>query len=62
LVIPAGGRLVKTDRPLPVRLEHMLMKPRSGLALKKRIDTGVGVIDADYRDLWSNFNWEMRNL
>ncbi|TMW59987.1 hypothetical protein Poli38472_000029 [Pythium oligandrum] len=50
-VIPARGKgLVKTD--LAIAVPHgcyARVAPRSGLALKKFIDTGAGVIDEDYR-------------
>merc|ERR1719348_2253279 len=50
-VIKAGGRaLVKTD--LQVALPdgcYGRIAPRSGLAYKKGIDVGAGVIDQDYR-------------
>jgi dUTP pyrophosphatase len=51
LVIPAGGRaLVKTDLSIACPAgTYARIAPRSGLALKKGIDTGAGVIDADYR-------------
>mmetsp|Transcript_12114 Transcript_12114/g.29366 ORF Transcript_12114/g.29366 Transcript_12114/m.29366 type:complete len:157 (-) Transcript_12114:440-910(-) len=49
--IPAAGKmLVKTD--LAVKMPpgvYGRVAPRSGLALKKHIDVGAGVIDADYR-------------
>ncbi|KAG6610830.1 Deoxyuridine 5'-triphosphate nucleotidohydrolase [Phytophthora cinnamomi] len=50
-VIPAGGKgLVKTDLVVAVPAGcYARVAPRSGLALKKFIDTGAGVIDADYR-------------
>ncbi|KAE8876274.1 hypothetical protein PF005_g13834 [Phytophthora fragariae] len=50
-VIPAGGKgLVKTDLVIAVPDGcYARVAPRSGLALKKFIDTGAGVIDADYR-------------
>ncbi|TDH74111.1 hypothetical protein CCR75_001134 [Bremia lactucae] len=50
-IIPASGKgLVKTD--LVIAVPHGCygrVAPRSGLALRKFIDTGAGVIDADYR-------------
>ena len=50
-VVPAHGKcLVKTG--LVMALPHGCygrIAPRSGLALKKFIDVGAGVIDADYR-------------
>ena len=50
-VIPAKGKgLVKTGLSLtfPAGL-YARIAPRSGLALKKFIDVGAGVVDADYR-------------
>ena len=50
-IIPAGGKgLVKTGLSIsfPVGL-YARIAPRSGLALKKFIDVGAGVIDSDYR-------------
>jgi dUTP pyrophosphatase len=51
LVIPVGGRaLVKTDLSIACPAgTYARIAPRSGLALKKGIDVGAGVIDADYR-------------
>ena len=49
--IPAGGKgLVKTGLSIsfPVGL-YARIAPRSGLALKKFIDVGAGVVDSDYR-------------
>ena len=49
--IPAGGKgLVKTGISVqfPTGL-YARIAPRSGLALKKFIDVGAGVVDADYR-------------
>ena len=49
--IPAGGKgLVKTGISIqfPTGL-YARIAPRSGLALKKFIDVGAGVVDADYR-------------
>ncbi|RMX67316.1 hypothetical protein KXD40_002615 [Peronospora effusa] len=50
-VIPANGKgLVKTDLIIAVPDGcYARVAPRSGLALIKSIDTGAGVIDADYR-------------
>uniref|UniRef100_M4C299 Deoxyuridine 5'-triphosphate nucleotidohydrolase n=1 Tax=Hyaloperonospora arabidopsidis (strain Emoy2) TaxID=559515 RepID=M4C299_HYAAE len=50
-VIPAGSKgLVKTDLAIAVPDScYARVAPRSGLALKNFIDTGAGVIDADYR-------------
>ncbi|KAF2859062.1 dUTP diphosphatase [Piedraia hortae CBS 480.64] len=49
--IPARGRvLVDTDISIAVPLgTYGRVAPRSGLASKHGIDTGAGVIDADYR-------------
>ena len=50
-IIPAKGKgLVKTGLSLtfPAGL-YARIAPRSGLALKKFIDVGAGVVDADYR-------------
>ena len=50
-IIPAKGKgLVKTGLSLsfPSSL-YARIAPRSGLALKKFIDVGAGVVDADYR-------------
>ena len=51
LTIPAGERrLVPTDLALCCPPgTYGRIAPRSGLALKKGIDVGAGVIDADYR-------------
>ena len=49
--IPAGGKgLVKTGLSIsfPIGL-YARIAPRSGLALKKFIDVGAGVVDSDYR-------------
>ena len=49
--IPAGGKgLVKTGLSIsfPVGL-YAKIAPRSGLALKRFIDVGAGVVDSDYR-------------
>ncbi|CAN8061428.1 unnamed protein product [Agarophyton chilense] len=50
-VIPARGRaVVKTGLKIAVPSGcYGRVAPRSGLAVKKFIDTGAGVIDADYR-------------
>jgi len=49
--IPPGGRgLVKTGLAVAVPpLTYGRVAPRSGLAYKKGIDVGAGVIDEDYR-------------
>jgi dUTP pyrophosphatase len=51
MVIPAGKRaLVKTDLSIACPPgTYARIAPRSGLALKKGIDVGAGVVDADYR-------------
>jgi len=51
LVVPAGGKaLVKTDLAVsPPSGTYGRIAPRSGLALKKHIDVGAGVVDSDYR-------------
>jgi len=50
-VVPARGRkLIATDLAIAVPPgTYGRVAPRSGLALKKGIDVGAGVIDADYR-------------
>ena len=50
-VVPARGKaLVKTDLAIALpALCYGRIAPRSGLAWKKFIDVGAGVIDADYR-------------
>eukprot|EP00741_Cyanophora_paradoxa_P005917 tig00000949_g5735.t1 len=50
-VVPAHGKLiVLTDIAIAVPEGHYgRVAPRSGLAAKHFIDTGAGVIDADYR-------------
>ncbi len=50
-VIPARGKgLVKTDLAIAVPAgTYGRVAPRSGLASKHFIDTGAGVVDADYR-------------
>jgi len=49
--IPVGHRvLVKTDLQVAVPENcYGRVAPRSGLAYKKGIDVGAGVVDADYR-------------
>ncbi|SPO45473.1 probable dUTP pyrophosphatase [Moesziomyces antarcticus] len=53
VVIPRGGRkVVQTGICLAIPEGHYgRVAPRSGLASKHGIDTGAGVIDADYRGL-----------
>jgi dUTP pyrophosphatase len=50
-VVPARGRgVVKTDISLKIPLGcYARVAPRSGLAVKKFVDTGAGVVDYDYR-------------
>ena len=50
-MIPAGGRgVVKTDISIACPAgTYARIAPRSGLAVKKGIDVGAGVVDADYR-------------
>ncbi|KAJ3806925.1 dUTP pyrophosphatase [Lentinula lateritia] len=50
-IVPAHGKaLVDTQISIAVPLGHYgRVAPRSGLASKFMIDTGAGVIDADYR-------------
>ncbi|CAL3964220.1 hypothetical protein PZA11_001635 [Diplocarpon coronariae] len=50
-VVPARGKaLVETDLSMAVPAgTYGRIAPRSGLASKHMIDTGAGVIDADYR-------------
>mmetsp|Transcript_21147 Transcript_21147/g.49953 ORF Transcript_21147/g.49953 Transcript_21147/m.49953 type:complete len:158 (-) Transcript_21147:161-634(-) len=49
--IPAGGRkIVHTDLSIACPPgTYARIAPRSGLAVKKGIDCGAGVVDADYR-------------
>jgi deoxyuridine 5'-triphosphate nucleotidohydrolase len=51
MTIPAGGRaVVPTDLAIACPAgTYGRIAPRSGLAVKKGIDVGAGVIDADYR-------------
>lgn len=51
VVVPARGRaVVPTDLAMATPLDcYARIAPRSGLAVKKFIDTGAGVVDADYR-------------
>jgi len=50
-VVPSGGRaVVKTDLSIACPYgTYARIAPRSGLAVKKMIDCGAGVVDADYR-------------
>lgn len=50
-LVPAGGRaVVKTDLSVACPVgTYARIAPRSGLAVKKMIDCGAGVVDADYR-------------
>ncbi|KAG0738595.1 hypothetical protein G6F23_009570 [Rhizopus arrhizus] len=51
IIIPAKGKaIVATDISLAIPIGHYgRVAPRSGLASKHHLDTGAGVIDADYR-------------
>ncbi|RKP27878.1 dUTP diphosphatase [Syncephalis pseudoplumigaleata] len=51
MVVPARGRaVVPTDLAMQIPLgTYGRIAPRSGLAVRKSIDVGAGVIDADYR-------------
>merc|ERR1711991_875513 len=51
VTVPAKGKaLAKTDLAIAVpEGTYGRIAPRSGLAWKKHIDVGAGVIDADYR-------------
>ena len=50
-VVPAKGRaIVATDLSIATPEDcYARIAPRSGLAVKKFIDVGAGVVDADYR-------------
>lgn len=50
-IVPARGKnLVKTNLAIAIAKDtYARIAPRSGLAWKKSIDVGAGVIDADYR-------------
>jgi dUTP pyrophosphatase len=49
-IAPGGRRLVKTDISIACPIgTYARIAPRSGLAYKKGIDVGAGVVDADYR-------------
>lgn len=51
LVVPAGGKgIAKTDLAMKIPPGcYGRIAPRSGLAWKKHVDVGAGVIDPDYR-------------
>ena len=50
IVPPRGRQLIKTDLQMAIPEGcYGRIAPRSGLAWKHFIDTGAGVIDADYR-------------
>jgi deoxyuridine 5'-triphosphate nucleotidohydrolase len=51
VVVPARGRaVVKTGLAIAIpENTYARIAPRSGLAVKKFIDTGAGVVDYDYR-------------
>lgn len=51
VTVPAGRQaLVKTDLSIAIPLNtYARIAPRSGLAVKKMIDVGAGVVDYDYR-------------
>ena len=51
VVVPAHGKaIVKTDLAISIPVTcYARVAPRSGLAWKKHIDIGAGVVDADYR-------------
>lgn len=65
-LIPARGKaLVDTDISIAVPVNtYGRIAPRSGLAAKHGIDTGAGVIDADYRGPVKVllFNFEQRDF
>ncbi len=54
-LVPARGKaLVMTDLVMAIPVGHYgRIAPRSGLAWKFFIDTGAGVIDSDYRLVYS---------
>ena len=66
-MIPSKGKaIVPTDISLAIPEGHYgRVAPRSGLAAKHHLDTGAGVIDADYRGplgvLMFNFSSEDYN-
>lgn len=51
IVIPArGSAIVKTDLYIEVPLGHVgMIKSRSGLSVKHKIEVGAGIIDSEYR-------------
>ena len=51
VVVPANGKaIVPTDLAMATPADcYARIAPRSGLAVKKFIDVGAGVVDADYR-------------
>jgi dUTP pyrophosphatase len=51
LVIPArGSALIPTDISISIPCDtYARIAPRSGLALKNKLDVGAGVVDCDYR-------------
>merc|ERR1719440_179778 len=51
VTVPAGGKaIVKTGLSLAVpKGTYARLAPRSGLAAKRMIDVGAGVVDSDYR-------------
>lgn len=51
LVIPSrGSALIPTDIAIAIPLgTYARIAPRSGLALKNKLDVGAGVVDYDYR-------------
>lgn len=51
IVVPAGGKaIVKTGLSVAIPTGHYArVAPRSGLAAKRMIHVGAGVVDADYR-------------
>ena len=51
VIVPAHGRaVVKTGLAIAIpENTYARIAPRSGLAVKKFIDTGAGVVDYDYR-------------
>ena len=50
VVAPGGREMVATELSIQVPLAHYgRIAPRSGLAMKRGINVGAGVIDSDYR-------------